>query len=490
MPPNPRREPRRSPAARPLPASASATAASNPSARVRRTDAETTDQPAEPARRDERIRDLRRLGAGLLSAFVPGLGQAANRRLRLAAWLLVPSLLLAGLLWLLLQWQGPMRLAAWAISPSVLQALLVLNVVVLAWRLFAVGHAFFDRRYPAIPGRLGFVGLVVLMVAVLAPHAYAWQVGGAAQSAFARIFAGGTLGGGEAAGGPQPGPGERINILIVGIDKTPKRPATLTDTMIVASLDPVGKTVSMVSIPRDLVGVPLGNGDAYGPKINSLYGYAERNPDLFPKGPMRTLEDALGALLGIPIHYYARMDFVGFIDMVDAVGGVEVEVDRGFSARYDGFGIPGRPRTWSITEGRHHLDGANALAYARARKADGESDFTRAARQQEIIVALAEKATSGSSLLFDLPDLLDAVGDAASTDIPIDALPEMAVTMDGVKRRDIVRAVIRHPLVRSEDTQYGSSLVPDLERIRRIAARLFPAPGETPVPWPRPSASP
>ena len=75
--------------------------------------------------------------------------------------------------------------------------------------------------------------------------------------------------------------------------------------MIVASLDPVGHTVSMVSVPRDLVNVPLGNGDVLGPKLNSLMSYAERHPDEFPKGGVRALQDAVGALLDIDIQYYA-----------------------------------------------------------------------------------------------------------------------------------------------------------------------------------------
>ena len=112
--------------------------------------------------------------------------------------------------------------------------------------------------------------------------------------------------------------------------------------MMVVSLDPVGRTVSMVSIPRDLVNVPLGDGNVYGPKLNSLMCYADRHPDAFPDGGIAALEDAVGALLGIPIHYYARIDFVGFIAMVDAVGGVDINVDEGFSRpSYDGFGLDG-----------------------------------------------------------------------------------------------------------------------------------------------------
>lgn len=438
---------------------------------------------------DSRPTDIRRFVAGLLSAVLPGLGQAVNGRFRLARWLLIPALVLTPLVIIATQLFSPVRLVAWAIHPAVLQTLLVLNVVVLAWRLIAVGQAFFDARYPAVPGRLGFVGLVVLSILVLAPHAYAWQVGSAADRAFARVFEGGTIGDGGEAVGPLPGPGERINILLVGVDTTPKRSATLTDTMMVISLDPVGQTATMVSIPRDLVFVPLGNGDDYGPKINSLLGYVERNRDDFPNSPMRTLQDAIGALLGIPIHYYARIDFEGFIKMVDAVGGVDIKVKKDLEdPTYDGYGIG--ERGWSITKGRHRLDGVNALAYARIRKPAGESDFTRAARQQEILVAMRSRVSSGTTLLFDMPDLLTAVGDTLRTDIPISALPDLIVTFEAVDSDRIARGVIRHPLVRSESTRYGDGLVPKLDEIRAYAAQLFPEPGELPLGVESPSPSP
>ena len=236
--------------------------------------------------------------------------------------------------------------------------------------------------------------------------------------------------------------------------------------MMVISLDPVGKTASMVSIPRDMVFVPLGNGDDYGPKINSLLGYAQRNPDQFPNGPMRTLQDAIGALLGIPIHYYARIDFKGFINMVDSVGGVDIKVKKDMEdPSYDGYGI--NKRGWSITKGRHRLDGVNALAYARIRKAAGESDFTRAARQQEILVAMRSRVSSGTTLLFDLPDLLTAVGDTLRTDIPIAALPDLIVTFESVDSDRIARAVIRHPLVRSESTRTATGWSPSSTRSGR-----------------------
>ena len=452
---------------------------------ARATDRRPAATPVTPSSRPS---DIRRTLASALSAVIPGAGQVLNRRYRLARWLVVPAIVLVLVAVLALQLTSVTRLAAWAINPTILQALLLLNALVLVWRLIAVGQAFFDNRYPAVPGRLGFVGLVLVSLVVLAPHAYAWQVGSAAGAAFARIFDGGTIGAGGEAVGPVPRSGERINILVVGIDKTPDRTATLTDTMMVASLDPVGGTASIVSIPRDMVFVPLGNGDDYGPKLNSLLAFAERNPDMFPNGPMRGLQDAIGALLGIPIHYYAQMDFQGLIAMVDAVGGVDIDVRRDMSdPTYDGYGIGARG--WSITKGRHRLDGVNALAYARVRKVAGESDFTRAGRQQEIIVALRDRVSSGTTLLFDMPDLLDAVGGTLRTDIPVSGLPDLVVAMEGVDRRDIARAVIREPLVTFADTQFGNGLVPDMEAIRAMAAALFPAPGTAPVGWPPPEES-
>ena len=211
----------------------------------------------------------------------------------------------------------------------------------------------------------------------------------------------------------------------------------------------------------------------------------------FLTGGVRALEDAIGALLGIKIHYYARTEFFGFVDMVDAVGGVDIVVTQGFDdPTYDGFGFD--QMGFAITAGPHHLDGLHALAYARARKAGGESDFTRAARQQQVLLALRDAVTKDGSLLWELPQLLDAVGKTISSDLPVERLPELAAALDQIEDGSIVRAVIRHPLVRSAQTRYGSSLVPDLAAIRDVADGLFTKPGTEPTPWPtpKPTATP
>jgi LCP family protein required for cell wall assembly len=442
-------------------------------------------------RPDTGATDRRRLAAATLSAVLPGLGQAFNRRRRLTFLFLIPSMVLVAIALLLMQLQSPVRLAAWVITPSILGTVLTLNLLILLWRLVASIQAFLDTRWSGPTGRMGIVGMAILVVVMVVPHLLVFQYGRLLGETFGTIFKGQVLAAqSEPARAVRPAPadGERINVLIIGVDTTSKRTATLTDTMMVASLDPIGGSVSMASIPRDLINVPLGNGDVYGPKLNSLMSYADRHPAQFPNGGVWALQDAVGALLGIRIHYYATMDMAGFIDMVDAVGGVDVTVSHGFAdPNYDGYGTD--RRGFSITAGKHHLDGIEALAYARVRKAAGESDFTRAARQQEILTALRRKATSGGSLFWQLPDLLKAVGASVRTDLPTDRLPALAATLDEARSDAMTRVVIKFPLVHPKPTKYGDGQDPDLPAIAAMAAKLFPAPGGVPVGWPVPSPS-
>lgn len=439
-----------------------------------------------PANPQQSASDARRTLAAAASAIVPGLGQLLNGRTRLARWLAIPALLLVAIGGLLAATQSAPRLAAALLSAQAVTLLLAANLAVLAWRLGAVGQAFFDRRHAGRPGRAASIALVLLVAGTAAPHLLLASWGVAAQTTLDRVFV-------DERDDRQPvaaivgeaGTARRLNVLLVGVDSTPKRPATLTDTMIVASIDPVGRSVSLVSLPRDLVGVPLGNGDTFSPKLNSLLGYASRHPDEFPRGPMRALQDAAGALLGIRIHHYVQLNFAGFVKLVDAVGGVDVDVRVGFhDPGYRGRGIPDGQRGWSVEAGLQHFAGWEALAYARSRKAAGESDFTRAARQQEIIVALKNKVLDGGSVVANLPALLDAVGDLVETDIPRDQLPALAGLADELGDAVMYRTVLVRPLVKSRlDPTYGAVLVPSLRRILTVARGLFPPPGEPVVAW-------
>ena len=433
--------------------------------------------------------DRRRLAAAGLSAVLPGLGQLANGRRQLAWIFLVPSFVLLGAVALLLAMQSPARLVAMVANPAVMGTLLTLNLIILAWRLAAVGQAYLDTRWHGPTGRLGLIGIAAIAILVVLPHVMVWRYGTALGDTFSKVFAGSALGSTSAIDDARPDVvpafDDRINILLVGVDTLPWRTATLTDGLMVVSVDPVGKTISLLSLPRDLINVPLGDGDVFGPKINSLMSYADRHEDEFPDGGMAALLDAVGALLDIEIPYYARLDFFGFIEIVDAVGGVEVTVDKAFDdPEYVMWGKD--ELGWSIEAGTHVLDGENALAYARARKGAGESDFTRAGRQQEILLALRDAVTKDGSLLWELPELLELVGDTISTNMPVERLPDLAAVVDEIGDDSVIRAVIRHPLVESKSTRYGSSLDPDVAAIQAVAADLFPAPGGDPQPWPTP----
>jgi polyisoprenyl-teichoic acid--peptidoglycan teichoic acid transferase len=443
---------------------------------------------ARRVRQDTGPTDRRRLAAAGLSAILPGLGQAFNQRQRLSTWFVVPSLILLVAVLIVLRTQSLTQLAAWAIQPSVLGILLSLNLLILAWRLLAVGQAFLDTTRPGPTGRLGVFGIILIALVVAAPHLVAWRYATIVGDTFSHIFGGQVLtaeGGPQTSSPPAPTETERINVLLIGVDATKSRTEVLTDTMMVVSLDPVGHTISMVSVPRDIVNTPLGDGNRFGPKLNSLMTYANTHADIFPAGGYTTLEHAVGALLGIRIDYYARMDFAGFITMIDAVGGVDIKVARDLSdPGYDGKGLG--EHGFSVTKGMHHFDGAEALAYARIRKAVGESDFTRADRQQQVLVALKAKVMEGGNLLFKLPDLLEAVGSTVTTDLPESRLTDLAAIMDEVGDKGVTRAVIDHPLVATKNTRYGSSLVPNLKAIQAMAAALFSPPGVAPIPWPTP----
>jgi polyisoprenyl-teichoic acid--peptidoglycan teichoic acid transferase len=474
----------RDPSAPPLRARTSIPAEPARSMRPARRPVQLDDGPAPAAaggHLDRLPSDRRRLLAAIASSLLPGFGQALNGRFRPTLLFGLPTLAVIAAAWLLAHADRPTMLIARVIAPSVLGVLLIANVMILAWRAMAVLHAFLDRRYPLRPGRLGAFGLVVLLIATALPHALAWSYGTAAQAMFGRIFAGSAVR--SVSSAPPPTETERLNVLLIGVDSAPGRTEALTDSMIVVSLDPVGRTVSMVSIPRDLAGVPLGNGNVFAPKLNSLMSFADRHPADFPAGGIRALEDAVGALFGIPIHYYARVDLAGFAAMVDAVGGVDIDVRKALvDPRYPG--LDGK-RGWSVQPGPHHFNGTDALAYARIRKSAGESDLTRAARQQEVLVALRNRAV-GAGILFSLPRLLDAVGATVRTDLPPDRLPELAALAEQIGGTSTIKLVLGAPQIRGATSRFGSIFVPVPAKIRALASVVFGRPGSDPT-WPVPS---
>jgi LCP family protein required for cell wall assembly len=270
----------------------------------------------------------------------------------------------------------------------------------------------------------------------------------------------------------------RVNVLLIGMDSGIGRNTLLSDTMIVVSLDPVGKTVSMASIPRDMVDVPLPDGRSFRGKINSLVSYAHWHPGKFPgaKDGQSVLAAALGTLLNLKIDAWAQVNLPGFVSLVDAVGGVNINVTDGFcDPRYKEYGIKG----FNITPGRYHMDGEEALAYARVRKATGESDFTRAGRQQEVIASLRDKMVHGAFL--DNPSrFLRSIGQTITTNIRPSFIADYIATASDIGRNDVFRVVIDHPLVKAGYDVRGSIQIPQVKKIRALAANLFTPTGVRP----------
>ncbi len=201
---------------------------------------------------------------------------------------------------------------------------------------------------------------------------------------------------------------DRINMLLLGMGGPGHDGAYLTDTIIFASIKPSTGQVAMISIPRDL-GVQL---DSYGTvKINHANHYGEQERTNWGAAyATQVIQD----LLDETIHYYGRIDFTAFEEIINEVGGVTVNVERSF-VDYE-YPAPGDLyQTVSFQAGEQLLDGDDALKYTRSRHGNnGEgSDFARARRQQKVITALKDKVLSFNTLsnpvrLKNIMDSLDA----------------------------------------------------------------------------------
>jgi LCP family protein required for cell wall assembly len=432
--------------------------------------------------------------AALLSFLFPGLGQAYNGQPGLALLLAVPAtILVAGVLIIMLT--GPSRLLARLFDPRFLIGLIVLDLVLLAWRMIALVQAHARRERPSARSWATWVtGLLV--VVVVAMHALPAYYVVKAIDTLDAVALGGDPGSnlddlvppGQPEPSHQPEVGERVNILLVGVDSLPGRTTQLTDTMLVVSLDPDGTRSAMLSIPRDLYGTPLPDGTVFNEKLNSLMVRAAGNPDRYPLGGVGTLKAAIGELLGIRIHYFAVINLLGFKQTVDSIGGVDITVQRTVNdpTYYDEFD---RPAPLYIKAGWHHMDGRMALAFVRSRKGAGDTDFTRAARQQQLLEAVRAKLTAGN-LLLALPGLLDAVKNTIATDVPGDRIGQLASAIQDADMSQLQRIVLQPPEYMTVDafSKAGYILIPNLEAIRAIAEQLVL--GSTGEPSVEPSIGP
>jgi len=434
--------------------------------------------------RAERQADPRSATAALLSFLFPGFGQAYNGQWALAGLLAVPVMLIVALGALLVLRDGSSVISRF-LDTRLLIALIVLDAALLGWRLVAILQAHGERSPLSLRTWPAWI-TSVLVVATLAMHALpAYYAVKAVDTLDTVALEGGGALFEEGDGSdisivaptnePEVDRGERVTVLLVGIDYAPGRQTNLTDTMIVATLDPETGEGAMVSVPRDLYGVPLPGGRTYEAKLNSLMTVASGDPENYPEGGPAALKAAVGELLGTQIHYFAAIDLDGMREVIDTIGGVEVSVERAINDPT--YEDPFRNvRGFSIEAGTHLLDGDTALAYVRSRKGVEDNDFTRAERQQQVLTAIAAKLTAGN-LIVTLPGLLDAVRDNVATDIPSGRIPGLARVAQEADLGSLERVVLTPPeyVTPEPASAAGYILHPNLDAIRALAARIFAA---------------
>jgi LCP family protein required for cell wall assembly len=270
---------------------------------------------------------------------------------------------------------------------------------------------------------------------------------------------------------------DRVTILAMGLDARDTGPesnstASRTDTMIVLSLDPVTKTAAMLSIPRDLYVEIPGHGFD---KINKAYFYGEVD-HMQNIGGTGLAMQTVHNLLGIPIDYYAVVDFNSFTTFVDTIGGIDVYVP------FDNMVVDpvGNHNTTTLTFGWNHLDGALALGYARNRHTEN-GDFDRAARTQQVILAIRDQVLKLNllpSLLLKAPTLWNQMVTGIKTNLTMDQIIQLALTAKDLKRQNIRQGVIDATDCLAIDTiNNESTLIPNLDKVRALRAQVFTSGG-------------
>jgi LCP family protein required for cell wall assembly len=409
--------------------------------------------------------------AALLSLLLPGLGQMYQGR-----WV-------RGSLMLLLPIFAALVAIAFVTNADPLTTIVLRNAPVFiflvagaffTYHLFVVADAFAAKLRGAgsLRGRnvIDYLVLGLVCVALVGFYGAAYRGSAPWATLAAKIFAPianapilSVVGPAQEAPPPAWTGTERLNVLLLGLDSRGEGSTKNTDTMIVLSLDPVNRTAAMLSMPRDIY---INRPGMLVDKINAVY--ATGGPDL----ARRVVED----LLGIRLNAYALVDFDAFNKIINAAGGVIVDVKRPLrdeSYPTVDYGI----ERLDITAGPQLMDGATALRYARSRH--DTNDYNRAQRQQQVLGALRTKLTEGD-LLRSLPGIVDNVGSVVQTNFdPANVLP-LARFGTGIEG-GAIRSEVLYPCggsyphceLQVSAGDRGFYLIPDLAKVRDFAASIF-----------------
>ena len=426
-------------------AAAAASAATEPSSTLRGRDWDPWDDPIEPPRS---------LGRALLAAtaatVAPGSGHLILGRRRPGAAILAVFLVaMAGLGTVLVSVPRSELIQTMLSSRSLIVGAAVCLVAALAWIGVIIRTYLIGRPAALDPGRRAIAALTVscLCLLVAAPLGFGANLANSQRNLLETLFHGGDGGTPAAEAIAKP----RLNILLVGSDAGPDRTGARTDTMMVASVDTRTGRTTLFALPRNIgyaqfpVGSPMYrefpegfhnraeplSGDFL---LNAVYAYGHQHPDLAPSGPtvdpgLNLLHQTVAQMLGLQLDYYAEVNMAGFASIVDALGGVVIDVGperiaiggitpSGRLVRPDGYIEPGVQR----------LSGAQALAFARSRTYS--SDYARMGRQRCLLQSILTQK-SPTDVLANFRAVAAATTNSVSTNIPQAVLPAL-VNLAGV----------------------------------------------------------
>lgn len=447
------------------------------------------------------------LGAAIRSALVPGWGQLATKRSRIGeALVFLTGLAVIAALTVFL-FVEPVEIAAWLANPDVLLGIILFNLVLLVVRLSSTEHA-----WRAGGGHRWFAALFLAIIVAI-PHVAIGWVGLETRASLIKLFPAEpplavaeqrttstssttstttttTLDLSPIVSAPgqydedvmevtttegwEPFGTDRLNILLLGGDAGPGRGGLRTDTMIVASVDPISGDSALFGVPRNFGGIRFTDGSEVPVRrLNHVYGWGRTNAEAFGGSDpgASAVTDAVAHITGLEIDHFVLIDLTGFADIIDVFGGVRVNVPTPVDGPlYDP--VSGGYEMVQIPTGSQHLDGGHALAYARARY--GSGDYARMARQRCILASLAGQADP-LEILTRLPDVLAVVEENLATDIPVDALPDLVRLLLSI-RADDIRVVGFDATWRVGHTSDGHP-VPDVARIREMVRATVENPG-------------
>jgi len=266
----------------------------------------------------------------------------------------------------------------------------------------------------------------------------------------------------------------RINVLLIGLDYRDWQAglgAPRSDTMIVLTIDPLTKTAGMFTIPRDMwVNIP---GFGYS-RINTAYSSGEGNK--LPGGGPALASKTVEQFLGVPINYYAQIDFNAFVEFIDLIGGIDIHNDE--ELRLDPVGS-GKDKIKLTCCGMRHLNGEKTLAYVRYRK-DREGDVARSKRQLKVILAIRNQVLNPENfpvLLGKAQQFYEEFSAGIKTNMPFDTALQLGVLARDIPVESIKQGVIDYNMVAFDSTQINgvdaSIMKPLPDKIRILRDEIF-----------------